>query len=228
MDDDLLLLPLEPSDLADPEPATIYPQDGSGWWPVIAVIAVVAVLIALFALIRDDSGPRVAESPDVVDAPITVPVTTEAVVTVPVTIEPEGVAFDPPLLGRLWNSELVVVDADVVTFIDLNDGEIRSADLSEEVLPPVAFYDDSIAFSDGRDLIRVTPGFANRRYIKHDARDVIPLPGQPLAFHDADSPNRAEIVVVGSTTGTTTWLADGAVPVGHVGRSRADQHRSAN
>ena len=116
------------------------------------------------------------------------------------------------MLGRLWNSELVVVDADVVTFIDLNNGEIRSADLSEEVLPPVAFYDDSIAFSNGRDLIRVTPGFANRRYIKHDARDVTPLPGQPLAFHDADSPNRAEIVVVGSSTGTTTWLADGAVP----------------
>ena len=96
MDDDLLLLPLEPSDLADPEPATIYPQDGSGWWPVIAVVA---VLIALFALIRDDSGPRVAESPDVVDAPITVPVTTEAVVTVPVTIEPEGVAFEPAAAG---------------------------------------------------------------------------------------------------------------------------------
>ena len=63
----------------------------------------------------------------IADPPTTVPIRTEAAVTVPATIEPEGSAFDPPLLGRLWNSELVVVDTDVVTFIDLNKGEIRSA-----------------------------------------------------------------------------------------------------
>ena len=209
MDDDVLILPLDPSDLADQEPATTSPQDGSGWWPVIAVVA---VLIAVFALIRNDGEPRVAESPETADPSTTVPVTSEAAVTVPVVGEPDGSAFDPPLLGRVWNSELVIIDTDVVTFIDLNNGEIRSADLAEDVLPPVAFYDDSIAFSDGRDLIRVTPGFAKRRYIRHDARNVIPLPGQPLAFHDADSPNQAEVVVVGPIMGSITTLADGAMP----------------
>lgn len=208
MDDDVLILPVEPSDLADPEPVAEARPGGSGWWPGIAIVA---VLVALFSLIRTDSEPRVADTPETTVPPVTTPVTTEAAVTVPPT-EPKGPTFEPPLLGRVWNSDLVVVDADVVTFIDLASGETRTADLAESVVPPVAFYEDTIVYSNGRDLIRVTPGFARPRFVRADARNVVPLPGVPLAFHDTDSSSQAEVVVVGDSMGATTWLEPGAHP----------------
>ena len=208
MDADELLLPIESPDVAEPV-SRAEERGGSGWWPAIAVVA---LLVALFALIRNDSEPREVEPP--VEGPATsttLPATTSAPVTVPPPAEAVGPSFEPPLLGRVWNSELVILDSDVVTFIDLASGDHRTADLSEAVRPPVAFYEDSIVFSDGRDLVRVTPGFAKHRFVRADARTVVPLPGVPVAFHDADS-SQAEVVVVGDNMGATTWLDPGAEP----------------
>jgi hypothetical protein len=211
MDDNLLLRPLEPSDLTDREPAPEAPAGGSGWWPVIAVVASV---IALLSLIRDTGEPRSEQAAEATTPPVSAPVTSPVTqVTAPPETVPPAPSFDPPLLGRVWNSELVLVDTDVVRFVDLATGEVRSADVAEEIRPPVAFYQDSIAFSNGRDLIRVTPGFANPRIVRADAREVSPLPGLPVAFHDHDSAGLAEIVVVGDEMGSVIWLEAGSRPL---------------
>lgn len=210
MDDDVLLRPFEPSDLTDREPMPEAPPGGSGWWPVIAVVASV---IALLSLIRDSGEPRAEEVAEATTPPVSAPVTSPVTqVTVPPEAGPAVPSFDPPLLGRVWNSELVLVDTDVVRFVDLATGEVRSADVAEDIRPPVAFYQDSIAFSNGRDLIRVTPGFANPRVVRADAREVTPLPGLPLAFHDHDSAGLVEIVVVGDEMGSVIWLEAGSRP----------------